>query len=413
LVVRSIARELSRDGAEVDRLLSESITDCFRRERDAFDTLATHGGQSIVLFGAGRLGRQTLRGLREVGRSPVAFSDNAEALWGTQIDGIEVLPPATAANRYGGRAAFVVTIWRAGGPHRFEHSRAQLSALGCKYVIPLAVLAWKYAPQMLPHYCMDLPHRVLEEHADVRRALALLGDARSRAEFAAQLRFRLLGDLDSLPHPDADPQYLPAGIFQWRDDEHVVDGGAYDGDTLKSVIAAGRPFRDYVALEPDPVNFVALERYVAALPPSLVGRVRAMPLALYSTRTRMRIQHGGSVSAALAAPTGPELPGDVTCVPLDELCADRPLTFLKLDIEGAELEAIEGARKVIARDRPVIAVCVYHRQNHLWQIPLLIQSIVGGYDYYLRPYNEEGWDLVCYAVPDERVSDAPDAGEPR
>ena len=62
-----------------------------------------------------------------------------------------------------------------------------------------------------------------------------------------------------------------------------------------------------------------------------------------------------------------------------------------------------GARHVIARDRPVIAMCVYHQQPHLWQLPLLVQSMVDGYAYYLRPYNEEGWDLVCYAVPRERA----------
>jgi FkbM family methyltransferase len=393
----------ARDPAEeVDRLLSEPIRVCVHREQFAFDEASLGGRRTIVLFGAGRLGRRTLRALRQVGESPVAFSDNAESLWGTRVDGLEVLSPDRAAARYGEHAVFVVTIWRAGGPHRFEQTRRQLGVLGCRYVVPVVILAWKYADAMLPHYCLDLPHRALDEAADVKRAFALLSDARSRAEFAAQLRFRLLGDLDGLPHPDSEPQYLATGIFSSRDDEVFVDGGAYDGDTLRSVIAAGRQFREYVALEPDPANFAALQRYVAGLPGSLRERVKPLPFAAYSVKTRMRIEDGGSASATLVPATGPERATDVECVPLDEICADRPLTFLKLDIEGAEPEALAGARTTIARDRPVIAVCVYHRQNHLWKLPLLVESTVTEYRYYLRPYNEEGWDLVCYAVPSER-----------
>jgi len=128
-----------------------------------------------------------------------------------------------------------------------------------------------------------------------------------------------------------------------------------------------------------------------------------LALAAYSQRTRMRLEESGSISAVLVPSTGPEQPGDVQCVRLDDLFADQPMSFLKLDIEGAEPEAIAGARHIIARDRPIIAMCVYHRQNHLWQLPLLVDSIVEDYRYYLRPYNEEGWDLVCYAIPNERT----------
>ena len=117
----------------------------------------------------------------------------------------------------------------------------------------------------------------------------------------------------------------------------------------------------------------------------------------------MRILDSGSASAVLVE-SGAGMDGiDVECAPLDELFAKRRISFLKLDIEGAEPEALTGAREVIARDRPTIAVCVYHLQNHLWQIPLLVGSLVDDYRFYLRPYNEEGWDLVCYAVPRDRA----------
>jgi len=79
-------------------------------------------------------------------------------------------------------------------------------------------------------------------------------------------------------------------------------------------------------------------------------------------------------------------------------------TFIKLDIEGYEIEALRGARGVIDRAAPVLAVCVYHLQDHLWRIPLLLREWRSDYALFLRPHNEEGWDLVCYAVPRARLS---------
>ena len=387
----------------LEQLLSEPVADCIRRESVAFDIESAPGTDAIVLFGAGRLGRRTLQGLRRVGRTALAFADNAEQLWGSTIDGVPVLSPAEAAARFGKSATFVVTIWRAGGTHRYEQSRRQLAGLDCTHVVPMMVLGWKYPDEMLPHYCLDLPHGVLDDASSVRQAFELLSDSRSQAEFVAQLRFRLFADLDALPHPDSEQQYLASGLYSVRDDDVFVDGGAYDGDTLRSVLASRRPFLEYVALEPDAANFGELQRYVGTLPLPVRQRVKVLQIAAYSHRRRMRIDGSGSASAVLISATGPSQPDDVECVPLDEICERRRVGFLKLDIEGAEPDAILGARRVLARDRPIVAMCVYHRQNHLWQLPLLVRSLVDDYHYYLRPYNEEGWDLVCYAVPNERA----------
>ena len=93
----------------------------------------------------------------------------------------------------------------------------------------------------------------------------------------------------------------------------------------------------------------------------------------------------------------------VSAETLDSLVDGGRPTFIKLDIEGFEVDALQGARKTIQREAPVLAVCVYHRQDHLWRIPLLLSSLRGDYAFFLRPHNEEGWDLLCYAVPRARL----------
>jgi hypothetical protein len=67
------------------------------------------------------------------------------------------------------------------------------------------------------------------------------------------------------------------------------------------------------------------------------------------------------------------------------------------------MDALIGARGSIKKTLPVLAICVYHQPDHLWRIPLLIWSFSDQYRFFLRPHNEEGWDLVCYAVPVNRL----------
>jgi hypothetical protein len=89
---------------------------------------------------------------------------------------------------------------------------------------------------------------------------------------------------------------------------------------------------------------------------------------------------------------------------LDEVLHDKTATFVKMDIEGGEPDAIQGAAQLIARARPVLAVCVYHRQAHIYSIPNQVRSIVDGYKYFIRRYGDEFGDIVCYAVPEERAT---------
>jgi FlaA1/EpsC-like NDP-sugar epimerase len=184
---------------ELDALLARHVATVRHAEAREFDRLSS--GRPIVLMGAGGLGRRTLAGLRQHGVEPVAFVDNGPGRHGTLLDGVRVLSAAAAAREFGRTAAFVVTIWGANRPHRFAHSREQLRALGCDVVFPFPPLFWKYADTLLPFYLQDLPSRVLEQRDAVRRGFDLWEDAASRAEYVAQVRFRLDADFDGLPHP--------------------------------------------------------------------------------------------------------------------------------------------------------------------------------------------------------------------
>jgi hypothetical protein len=99
---------------------------------------------------------------------------------------------------------------------------------------------------------------------------------------------------------------------------------------------------------------------------------------------------------------------EVQVVDLDSALASFNPTFIKFDIEGFEPEALMGASHLLSRTRPILALSVYHQQDHLWRIPLLLSSMLPEqYEFFLRPHGTESWDLVCYAIPAERTAPHP------
>ncbi len=386
--------------AELDRLLSEPLSSVRERENLAFDKLLAGCGNRLVLFGAGNLGRKVLQCVRSIGVEPLAFSDNSQSKWGSYVDGVPVVSPKEAAARYGASASFLVTIWSRGNYYR--DSRSQLERLGCTHIESTASLRWKCADQMLPDYCQDLPHKLYEQAAKVRKAASLWADDSSRREYLNQVRWRALGDQNALGPPVKEKQYFLDSLYRINDHEVFVDCGAYIGDTAEELIRRNPAFSRLIAIEADPGNFDRLTKWIATLDASVASRISALNVAVGAKRGQCRFQASGNDGARLATD------GNVVveCIPIDDLAAEAGPTFIKMDIEGAELEALEGARRSIQTHRPILSICVYHKQNDLWSIPLFIHTLVEDYRLFLRPHEVDGKELVCYAVPVNRLRSA-------
>ena len=142
-----------------------------------------------------------------------------------------------------------------------------------------------------------------------------------------------------------------------------------------------------------------MRRLIAELHKHLRDKIEALPYAAYSYRSILNFLAEGSASSAITVVGNIEVPAEA----LDEILSGSSLTFLKMDIEGGEPHALEGARRSLERHRPVVAVSAYHLQNHLWKIPAWLNGVLEDYKFYLRPHDVEVWDLVCYAVPRERA----------
>ena len=389
--------------AQLGTLLRETPAAARCRQRTAFDEAAM-GRRQIVIFGAGRLGRMVLRGLAGTNLNAVAFTDNNPRTWGTTADGIPVLSPTEATKRHSHDAAFVVTIWHPTQSPLMSTLLAQLHALGC-CAVPFPLLFWRHASTFLPYYFWDTPETLLQQSYDIAHAFDLLHDEFSRQAFAAQLQMRLLADFECIGTPCTSEQYFP-DLFSLSAEECFIDCGSYTGDTIQALISLtnGR-FRKVIAFEADPAVMPALLAFG-----KVIGARAVIHNAVVAAHNGVvHFAGDGLGGGCIASSSGVEVP----CVRLDDMLAGETVSYIKMDIEGAELQALEGAQRIIWRDRPILAVCGYHTPDHLWRVPVSLKTQAPDSAIFLRSHCADGLDSVYYSVPPERqVQPAAESTQP-
>jgi len=352
------------------------------------------GATRAVVFGAGALGTTVASRLATLGLPTVAYADNDPARRCSDVGGVPVMSPAAAIER-AGDALWVI------GVYTNAPLRRQCRDLGVRFVTH-AELCWAHAQALLPFYAVDVPERVLMAAPAVLAAGALWADDESRREYLGQLSWRISLDYEALPpHRPPAELYFPDDLVSLSADEVFVDCGAFTGDTVEDFLRrSSSRFGRIVAIEPDPHNARLLRARLARL-----RRVHGRPMnarrtALGATRGRVAFDAAGTVASS--AGTGLV---DVRVAPLDDVLAGVAPTYIKIDVEGGERELLAGATRVFgSRPRPVAAVCLYHRPDDLWEIPLALHAMAPDHRLYLRRYSDECWESVCYAIPPERLA---------
>ena len=267
-------------------------------------------------------------------------------------------------------AIFVVTVFAA--PKAQALMIGRLHALGAEKVATGLPLLWRYPEACLPFYSCDLPERIAAHAGPLQEAFALLADEPSRRAFLADLKYRISNEGPGAAECAAEEQYFGPRFYRRIEKEVFVDCGAYDGDSLKSFMAlrGSGALAAYRGFEPDPANYDRLTRALASLGCDPEA-CRAIPAGVGARSEWGSFSSSGTMTAGFSGAGG----GTAKIVSIDEACAGLKPTFVKMDIEGGELEALRGARKTIRECQPLLAISVYHKPNDLWEIPLAIQEI--------------------------------------
>ena len=369
--------------------------------------------RQYVIYGCGTFGRPIAKHLQSQGATCLCFAvDSPDPSIGTECDGIPIVSLQEAVRRFQAVGIFIVTFFHAYGP-RFQLIRATLRAQGCE-VFSYLHYCWKFPEKFLNYYFVDLPSNLISSEQRIHESVALFKDQQSIDEYLQQIRYRAFPEKEGFSKPLVEPTtYWPNDLYSLNSNTCFIDCGAYTGDTLQDFLEATQgSFRRYYAFEPDPSSYRALFAMTRALPNPARERVVADQIAV--GRLTCDEQFSGFAYDGSSLTTGRNVndavfrshgvardasPIPIRCIALDDMNFEEPVTVLKMDIEGAEIAAIEGARKLIQSQRPVIAACVYHTQSDLWNIPHLLSGVVDDYDFYLRRYSWHPWDTVLFAIP--------------
>lgn len=191
----------------------------------------------------------------------------------------------------------------------------------------------------------------------------------------------------------------PDHVIEVGESETVIDAGGCYGDTaLYFAHKAGDAGRVF-SFEFMPDNLKVFRRNLE-LNPELAKHIEIVPNPLWSA-SGQKLYVEGIGPGAHITPT-PVAPGasQIETLKIDDLVQRENVAmvgFIKMDIEGAELEALKGAESTIRRDRPKLAISVYHKLQDFWEIPKWIEELGVGYRFYLRHFTIHAEETVLFA----------------
>jgi len=286
-----------------------------------------------------------------------------------------------------------VVVITVGKRKYYNEINSDLRDLGFKNVVHVFDI-YEYHLSHAPKEFGDVQGAFFKQHRDkIKNAYSLLCDDYSREVFVDVLRTYVTRVPHKVRCEKLYDQYFPDDIVLKKGGSRVINCGSYDGDTVRQLNRRYGKIDSLCCFEPDLNNYKKLTEYLLNNSGLIADSLMAFPCGVWSDDVQLKFSAGQRINSSISED------GDVMiqCVSLDHVMPEFNPTYINMDIEGAELEALCGARKMIKEGRPDLAVCVYHKPEDLWEIPLYVRSIVPEYSIFIRNYTGYPAETVMYA----------------
>ncbi|MDD1504997.1 FkbM family methyltransferase [Lysinibacillus sp. CNPSo 3705] len=337
----------------------------------------------IVLFGAGEIGVEYLRYFRAHHIADrFLFCDNDSRKRGTQIEGVPVISFDDLKKKYSDSIILITSYQYS------EEISVQLKENELHHNLIEHIVASDIAFYLL---FRNYSAVVSMHTADFNTVYNMLADEQSKHVFYERINYCITGNREHLiPLKSEAPQYFESDIIALSEEEVFVDGGAFTGDTVEMFLEqTGGKYKRIYAFEPEELKHKQfLDKFAQS------ANIELIPCGLWSQKDHLLFNAQGSVASGLSANGNIE----ISVISVDEALKGEPVTFIKMDIEGAELEALKGAEQTIREYKPKLAICVYHKPLDIVQIPLYLKQLVPEYKLFMRHYSDGFCETVCYAV---------------
>ena len=236
----------------------------------------------------------------------------------------------------------------------------------------------------------------LSKEQTILETLDLFKEEKSRKLFADAINFRLTGKLRYLTNCEPFKESL-MNLFKCTDVRIIVDGGAYDGDTVKTFLEVFPDAERVFAIEPDPHSFSKLGR---------ISDDRIIPInsALSDKKGVSDFSSSSSRGSGISGIANKSRKILINTTTVDSLLSEDKCDLIKLDVEGTEREALIGSSFTISNYAPNLIVSLYHRTDDVFDIPRYVKSLSSDYDLFLRrPFCVPMWDMNLFAVRKRRI----------
>ena len=239
---------------------------------------------------------------------------------------------------------------------------------------------------------------------ELEKAYSLLSDDMSRIVYANAVNFMISGKIKYLKNICSEKSDA-LDLLDLREDLYYIDAGAYDGDTifeLKNYLDKKNiSIKKITAFEPDKKNFSKLEKNMPEN--NLSGTCELFNLGVWSEEKTLYFDSKSGRNSSLN-PTDPKKQTEIRVNTLDNMInsgeSNNGEILIKYDVEGSEYEALNGAKSIIQKYSPKLIVSLYHKNEDIFKLLLLIHSINPNYNFYIRKHRYiPCWDVNLYAVP--------------
>jgi len=251
-----------------------------------------------------------------------------------------------------------------------------------------------------------LSHLIPDDKISILKTL--LQDNHSKQLLEDFILFRKTLDPKYYPKPIAEIQYFPNDIKLFKNINNIrfIDGGAFIGDSLDIILKClskqDKKIDYIISFEPDQKNIMLLNQEIEKQK-QIYSDVDFLvyPCGLWSENDILSFSNDGTSTSSIISNSSKDNLFNISVVSLDSTIKSATPNYIKLDIEGAEKEAIIGMQNIIKSSSPLLAISLYHKSEDLWELPLLINNINPNYNMYIRLYEQMGLELVLYCVPKE------------
>jgi FkbM family methyltransferase len=236
-----------------------------------------------------------------------------------------------------------------------------------------------------------------ENQERIAKNLDLFLEEESKKTYKKAILYRQSGYMHHLPRLCKEEEYFNS-LTPINQEEIFIDGG-YTGDSVLEFIALTKgKYKGIVSFEPDPINLEAEKENLKGCKDCVI-----LPYGLWKERTQLCFEENKGQGSKIDEAQSEGFTVEVAAI--DELSECEGATFIKMDIEGSELMALEGAKQTILRNRPILTICIYHTDKDMLDIPEWMANNLSDYSYYVRHHSWHWCDTVLYCIPKERTGE--------